>query len=152
LTTNFDNTYNVGNHTPLGGKVMGESSCSKFQDTVSEHLVRYRSILDAMSKFQEASAHVNRAIAKSVTTCGCLKIKATKQPVPKKASLAEVAEYMKSHLEGNLCPTCLENIESELGTTLFYLTAVCTLLDLDLEKILQNENNRITTLGLYSLT
>lgn len=131
---------------------MDDSCCDKFQDTVSEHLVRYRSILDAMSKFQEASAHVNRAIAKSVTTCGCLKIKASKQPVPKNASFAEMAEYMKTHLEGNLCQTCLENIESELGTTLFYLTAICTLLDLDLQKILQEENSRITALGLYSLT
>lgn len=131
---------------------MGESCCGKFQDTVSEHLVRYRSILDAMSKFQEASSHVNRAIAKSVTTCGCLKIKAEKQPVPKDANLAQMAEYTETHLEGNLCPTCLENIESELGTSLFYLTAICTLLDLDLEKILQEENGRITALGLYSLT
>lgn len=131
---------------------MGESCCGKFQETVSAHLVRHRSILDSMSKFQEASSHVNRAIAKSVTSCGCLKIKAGKQLVPKKASLAEIAEYTKTHLEGNLCPTCLENIESELGTTLFYLTAICALLELDLEKILQNENSRITTLGLYSLT
>ncbi len=131
---------------------MGEHSCSKFQDTVSDHLVRYRSILDAMSKFQEASAHVNRAIAKSVTTCGCVKIKATRQPIPEKASLADIRDYMKSHLEGDLCTTCLENIESELGTTLFYLTAICTILDLDLEKILQTEHNRITALGFYSLT
>lgn len=131
---------------------MSERCCGKFQDTVSEHLVRHRSVLDAMSKFQEASSHVNRAIAKSVTTCGCLKIKAAKQAVPKKASFVEMAEYTKTHLEGELCPTCLENIETELGTTLFYLTAICTLLELDLEKILQNENSRITALGHYSLT
>jgi len=131
---------------------MGENCCGRFQDTVSEHLVRNRSILDAMSKFQEASAHVNRALAKSVTSCGCLEIKAGKQSIPKKANLEEMANYTQTHLEGDMCSTCLENIQSELGTTLFYLTAICTLLDLDLEKILQEENNRITALGQYSLT
>ena len=131
---------------------MGENCCAKFQGTVAEHLIRHRSILDAISKFQEAGAHVNRAVAKSVTACGCLKVKAEKQPVPKKATLAEMTDYAQSHLEGTLCPTCLENIESELGTTLFYLTAICTLLDLDLEKILHEENARITALGQYSLT
>ncbi len=131
---------------------MGKNCCGRFRGTVSEHLIKNRSILDAMSKFQEASAHVNRALAKSVTSCGCLEIKAGKQSVPKKASLEEMADYTQTHLEGDMCSTCLENIQSELGTTLFYLTAICTLLDLDLEKILHEENNRITTLGQYSLT
>ncbi len=131
---------------------MDQSCCQKFQGTVAEHLIRHRSILDTITKFQEAGAHVNRAVTKSVTACGCLRVRAEKQSVPKKATLSQMTDYAQSHLEGSLCQSCLENIEAQLGTTLFYLTAICTLLDLDLEKILQEENRRITTLGLYSLT
>lgn len=123
-----------------------------FQKTVSGSLVRHRSILDAMSKFQEASAHVNRAIAKTVTDCGCLKIQAGRQPIPPEASLSEIAKYMQTHIEGLLCPNCKEIMEAELGNLLFYLTAICTLLNLDLDKIIAKEDERISMLGVYSLT
>lgn len=131
---------------------MAEVSCKDFQNTVTDYLVRHKSVLDVMTKLQETSARVNRALSKSVTSCGCLKINAAKQPMPAGASLPEIAEYTKTHLEGKICPNCLEAIEEELGNTLFYLTAFCTLLDLDLEKIMTSENNRISTLGVYSLT
>ncbi|MDO8885981.1 hypothetical protein [Candidatus Oleimmundimicrobium sp.] len=131
---------------------MSDKICKEFQDTVSEYLIRHKSIIDVMSKLQEATAHVNRAISKAVTSCGCLKIKASKQPIPKDATLSEISEYVRTHLEGKLCPNCLEAIEAELGNTMFYLAATCTLLDLDLEKIITHENNRISTLGVYSLT
>lgn len=131
---------------------MPESNCRKFQSTVSNYLIRHRSVLDTTSKFQEASARVNRAIAKAVTSCGCLKVKAGKQPIPKEASLSEATQYMQTHLEGNLCDSCREAIETEIGTALFYLTAICHLLGLDMDEIMHQENDRITTLGLYSLT
>jgi hypothetical protein len=105
-----------------------------------------------MSKLQEACARVNRAIAKAVTSCGCLKIEATKQPIPEEASLREIADYVETHITGELCPACREVIESELGSNLFYLAAACTLLNLDLEQVMSRENDRIATLGLYSLT
>jgi len=129
-----------------------QTSCKKFQGTVSAYLVRHKSILDAMSKFQEASAHVNRAMAKAVTNCGCIKIKAEKQPVPPNVNFSEVSKYVKTHIEGNLCSNCREVVEAELGNAMFYIAALCTLLDLDLEKILARENDRISTLGVYSLT
>lgn len=131
---------------------MSDRACKEFQNTVSDYLIRHRSILDVMSKLQEATAHVNRAVSKSVTSCGCLNIEASKQPIPKDANLSEMAEYVRTHLEGSLCPTCLDTIEAELGNTMFYIAAICTLLDLDLEKIITHENNRISTLGVYSLT
>lgn len=127
-------------------------TCHEFQHTVSDYLIRNRSILDVMSKFQEACAHVNRAVVKTVTNCGCLEIEAGKQPVPPNASLSEITEYMQTHLKGKLCPNCLETIEAELGNTLFYLTAYCSLFGLDLKKIITKENDRISTLGVYSLT
>jgi len=82
-------------------------TCRDFQQTVSDYLVRHRSILDVMSKFQEACAHVNRAIVKTVTNCGCLQIEAAKQPIPPNASLSEITEYVQSHIKGKLCPNCL---------------------------------------------
>lgn len=129
-----------------------DRACKEFQNTVSDYLIRHRSILDVMSKLQEATAHVNRAITKSVTSCGCLKIEASKQPIPKDAHLSEMSEYVRTHLEGKLCPNCLETVEAELGNAMFYLAATCSLMDLDLEKIITHENSRIATLGVYSLT
>lgn len=127
-------------------------TCQEFQQTVSNHLVRHRSILDVISKFQQATANVNRTVVKTVTDCGCLKIEAGKQPVPPNATLPEIAEYVKSHLNGKLCPNCTEALEAELGNTLFYLAALCTLFDLNLEKVIAKENDRISTLGVFSLT
>ena len=131
---------------------MSEVSCKDFQNTVSDYLIRHKSVLDVMTKLQETTARLNRALTKSVTSCGCAKINAEKQPLPSDASLPEIAKYAKTHLEGTICPNCLEAIEEELGNTLFYLTAFCTLLGLDLEKIMASENNRISTLGVYSMT
>jgi hypothetical protein len=127
-------------------------TCQEFQQTVSEYLIRHRSILDVMTKFQESCAHVNRAVVKTVTNCGCLQIEAERQPVPPDANLSEITEYMRTHLKGKLCPNCLEVVEGELGNVLFYLAAYCSLLDLDLKKLIAKENDRISTLGVYSLT
>lgn len=129
-----------------------ENTCNDFQKTVSLHLIRHRSILDVMTKYQDACARVNRALAKSVTTCGCLKIKADKQALPADASLSEMSEYVKSHLEGHLCPNCAEVIEEEIGKSLFFLAAICTLTGTDLHEIIKKENDNLNTLGVYSLT
>ena len=50
-----------------------------FQNSVDESLLRHRSILDIITKLQESQARVNRAVAKSVTNCGCIKVEAKKQ-------------------------------------------------------------------------
>jgi hypothetical protein len=131
---------------------MREADCAEFQRTVSEYLVRNRSILDVMTKLQDAATRVNRALAKTVTTCGCLRIEASKQELPEDVSFSHVAEYVRSHIEGKLCPNCADVIETELGNAIFYLAATCCLLDLDLKSILERENDRINTLGVYSLT
>jgi hypothetical protein len=129
-----------------------DESCNEFQKTVSLNLVRHRSILDVMTKYQDACSRVNRALAKSVTVCGCLKVKATKQDLPADASLSEMSEYVKTHLEGHLCPNCTEVIEEEMGRSMFFLAAICTLTGIDMHDIIRKENDRINTLGFYSLT
>ncbi len=131
---------------------MKEVSPAGFQDTVSEYLLRNRSVLDVMTKLQDATTRVNRAIAKSVTYCGCISIEASKQEIPEDASIDELAGYVKSHIVGELCSNCRDIVETELGNALFYLTAVSCLLGLDVGRALKKENDRISTLGLYSLT
>ncbi|MGE5577287.1 MAG: DUF1573 domain-containing protein [Syntrophothermus sp.] len=132
---------------------MEDPSCDKFQATVSEYLIRHKSILDVISKFQESAARVNRAIAKSVTNCGCLQIEASRQAIPADvSSYGELKNFMHSHLEGKLCDSCQEFVETELGSTLFYIAAICSLLGLDMEDILEKEHARISALGVYHLS
>jgi len=131
---------------------VAELSESTFQGTVTEYLIRHRSILDVESKLAEATARVNRAIAKAVTTCGCISIHATRQRFPAELSLTEVRELMQSHLDGKLCDRCREALETEIGMTLFYLAAVSALFGLDLEAILKKEHARVATLGVFHLT
>lgn len=131
---------------------MEHLDCSSFQEAVSRCLVRHKSILDCTSKLDEASARVNRAIAKAVTACGCLKISATRQTFPSCASFSELRNYTTSHLEGSLCPECRDVLESEIGRTLFYLAALCDLLDLNMEEVMEQERGRLSTLGIFNLT
>lgn len=131
---------------------MAEIDQETFQDTVDEYLIRHRSILDVQSKLSEATARINRAIAKSVTTCGCITIQANRQRFPAELSIAEVRHLMQSHIGGTLCDRCREVLETEIGSALFYLAATSSLLSLDLEAILRKEHSRVATLGVFHLT
>lgn len=129
-----------------------ELSCEDFQKAVGEYLIRHKSILDALSKFQEANARANRAIVKAVTGCGCVEIQATKPDIPADISYWEIKDYIDSHLHGELCEECRDVIKTELGRNLFYLTALCHILNLDLGEIMEEERRRLTTLGIFNLT
>ena len=131
---------------------MKKEVVDQFQDKVSELLVRHRSILDSLTKFQESGSRVNRAIAKSVTNCGCLSISATKQCYPPEVNLKEYSKYMESHINGDLCDSCKEAVAEELGNHLFYLTALCHLLNLDLNEVFEDEFNRVSALGYFHLS
>ena len=131
---------------------MEHLDCGSFQKAVSRCLVRHKSILDCTSKLDEASARVNRAIAKAVTTCGCLKISASRQTFPSDASFSELRNFTASHLEGTLCPECRDVLESEIGRTLFYVAGLCDLLDLDIEEVMEKEREKLSTLGIFNLT
>ncbi len=124
----------------------------RFQDSVSQYLLRHRSILDVQSKLTESAARVNRALAKAVTSCGCVSIAAERQRFPKDVSLKELKQFLSSHVHGDLCEKCREAVETEIGTTLFYLAAMCTLLGLNLRDVVEKEYDRVNALGVYSLT
>ena len=130
---------------------MKDTIFDEFQNSVPQLLIRHKSILDVMTKYQESNARVNRALAKAVTNCGCLKIDAKKQRTPSDTSFKDLPEYMDSHIRGKLCENCRDVIETELGANLFYIAAVCSLLDMDLYNVMLKEYKKIKTLGIYSM-
>jgi hypothetical protein len=127
------------------------TSGGSFQKTVDTMLIRHQSILDILSKNQEASARVTRAVIKAVTSCGCLTIEARKETIPESASIADLKEILSSHVDGALCPTCLETIEAELGRQMFYLAALANTLNLSLDKAVEREENMLKTLTVFTL-
>jgi len=129
---------------------MKDLLCDQFQETVSEYLVRHRSVLDIMAKYQESNARVNRALTKAVTSCGCVEIHGTKQRYPADATLEQMRDHSMEHLTGKLCDHCREVIEAEIGNNLFYLAALCNVLDLNLYDVLLKEHKKLTALGLYN--
>lgn len=122
-----------------------------FQNSVNDSLLRHKSILDVLTKFSESNARVNRAIAKSVTNCGCLEVIAKKQNFTEDSIINNLHDCLDNHLNGTLCESCREVIESEIGNNLFYLTSLCNLLDINLYDILLKESDKINTLGKFTL-
>ncbi|MDT8715790.1 DUF1573 domain-containing protein [Clostridium sp. 19966] len=123
----------------------------EFQDLVNSSLLKHKSIIDIMSKLQESNSRINRAVAKSVTSCGCIKINAEKQPNSlDEEDIANLSKHLKSHLHGTLCDNCREIIESEIGNNLFYINSLCNTLDISLYDTLIKEYNKLNTLGDYS--
>ncbi len=124
----------------------------QFQAVVGETLIRHKSILDVMSKSQEANARANRAVAKAVTTCGCVRIDAGKQEIPQDASLYDLGRHMNDHVEGTMCDHCLETLEAELGREMFYLAALCNAFGLNLHDVILKEHQRVSALGVFHAT
>lgn len=121
------------------------------QDTVSDLLLCHRSILDILSKTQECCSRLNRSIIKAATSCGCININARKKEIPREASLIDLKKLLDSNINGKMCPTCRDNVEDEIGKTLFYLAALCNSLDIDLYDVIIKEQQNLNTLGIYSL-
>lgn len=122
-----------------------------FQNAVEGSLLRHKSILDILTKYAESQARVNRAIAKSVTNCGCIKINADKQYITLTDNSDDVVDLsLSTHIKGELCESCREVIEREIGNNVFYLTSLCNALDINLYDVLLKENDKINTLGKFT--
>ncbi|KAB3533596.1 DUF1573 domain-containing protein [Alkaliphilus pronyensis] len=130
---------------------MKNFSINDFQTQVDDVLVRHRSVLDIITKLQETSSKVNRAVAKSATYCGCIKIHAERQEVPKDILYSEIKNYMENHVKGELCDICREKIEAELSTNLFYFTTLCNLFDINIEELVTKHHDQLKALGKYGL-
>jgi len=123
----------------------------EFQYTVSDLLVRNKSIIDQITKFQDTNARINRTIVKAATQCGCIKINAKKQNHKTDGDIEELKKLMKSHLEGKLCDNCRDLLEKEIGRNLFYLTSIVNTLDINLYDVIIKELERLKILGNYNL-
>ncbi|MFZ7121524.1 MAG: DUF1573 domain-containing protein [Eubacteriaceae bacterium] len=122
----------------------------QFQVMVDDLLLKHKSILDILSKQQESSSRVNRAIIKAVTSCGCIQIDSTS--LNEKEDISDsIRDILDNNLSGNLCNKCREIIEQEIGNHLFYTAALCNSLDLNIADILKKELTRINTLGKYNI-
>lgn len=123
-----------------------------YQEAVDEVLIRHRSILDVLTKLQEANARLTRAAAKAVTVCGCISIAADRQRIPADAQVSCLHQYVHSHVQGALCGRCREAVSTELGQSLFYETALANLLQLEMPDVLNQELERLRTLGIFTLS
>ncbi|MDF2840708.1 MAG: hypothetical protein K0Q99_1480 [Clostridia bacterium] len=125
---------------------------NQFQESVDELLLRHKSILDVLTKFQESQTRVNRAVVKAVTTCGCIEINSKKQNYSNEISIQELKDFMDTHLKGNICSNCRDVIEKEIGNNLFYMAALCNLVDVSMYDVLLKEYEKIKSLGIYNMT
>lgn len=129
------------------------SELEQFQNFIDDLVLRNKSILDQMTKLQDASARLNRTLSKSATTCGCIKMNIIKQQLDFShiTSPEELKSLLSTHIEGYPCPECNEAIEKEMGRVLFYLAAIANTLGISLSSVLENEKTRTNLLGNYSL-
>ena len=126
-------------------------SIDEFQKVVDSMLIQHQSILDIISKGHEASARVNRSVTKSVTSCGCLTVETCKRKIPEDATLSDLKYIFNSHIKGNLCPTCQDVVETELGKQLFYMAALANTLGLSIDDVIRKEMEKLKTLTIYNL-
>jgi hypothetical protein len=131
---------------------MDSLTLKQFQDQVSELLLRHRSLLDVLSKFQQSNAAVNRSVIKSITECGCIQVNAAKQEYHPEMTMEEAKVTLGTHVEGHLCEHCMEILGTELGRNLFYMSALGNILDVNLEKVVENESKKCTTLGFFNMS
>lgn len=129
---------------------MNDIILDDFQNSVSESLIRHRSIIDIMTKYNESNARVNRALAKSVTSCGCISVSAHKQKLPDDASLDNISSLLSYQVEGELCANCKEVLEDEIGTNIYYLAALCDSLGINLFDAIIKRYDKLQTLGKFS--
>lgn len=122
-----------------------EDTARLFQIKVGELLVRNKSILDILTKFQTTNARVNRSVVKAVTSCGCIKVDG------KKCAANFTMRREDRQIDGQMCDDCTQAISREIGENLFYLASLCNALDLDIQNILEQEVSRVSALGKYNL-
>lgn len=123
----------------------------EFQNKVDEVLIRHANLLDILSKMGDAASRTNRAVVKSITSCGCLELNVSKPDVPNDSNYEALKDFKSEHINGSLCPTCREKVEEELGKLEFYIAALCNSLDINLYDVILKEYKNISTLGKFSL-
>lgn len=129
-----------------------ESRLKPFQDQISELVLRHRSLLDIMSKLDQASAAIHRSVTKAVTECGCITLNAQKQNFDDALTKEHTIAQLESHLEGSLCESCREAVSDKLGTHLFYMSALSNSLNINLDDVIDKELTKCNTLGFFNMS
>ncbi len=124
---------------------MKKTLTEEFQDTVADLHIWNKSILDIMTKLQISSAKINRTAAKAVTSCGCVEIDG------RKSTVTFEKKKESSQITGVLCEDCRSGMEKEIGENLYYIVSLCNAFNLNLEKIITKEIERVKALGRYNL-
>lgn len=117
---------------------------AELTETINKYYKRNRSLIDTMSKAQLSAEKAIRAITKAATHCGCIEFCAKKQPADLDAEVSSLAS-------GRLCESCADEVENELGQSLFYLISLAVLLGYNPEQIIRQENQKIKMLGKFNL-
>ncbi|HEY0828590.1 MAG TPA: DUF1573 domain-containing protein [Bacilli bacterium] len=131
---------------------MSVLNLKEFQEQVADLLLRHRSLLDVLSKYQQSNSSANRSVVKAITECGCIELNAKKQTYDEDLNPDQVQELVQTHVSGGLCEHCREVIASELGKNLFYMSALCNLLHINLEEVVESESKKCSTLGFFNMS
>lgn len=125
----------------------------EFQNKAEEVLIRHANILDLLSKFNEASAKSQRAVTKTITQCGCVKLHKNLDLTEKCCTDEDntCSTPSKHQLDGEVCQICRDKIEEELGRLEFYVASICNIMDISMYDVMLKEYNKISTLGKFSL-
>ncbi len=124
---------------------MKKTLTEDFQATVLKFHIWNKSILDILTKLSMSNAKMNRAAIKSVTNCGCIEING------RKSAVEFDSKNDGSQITGVLCEDCRSNVEKEIGENLYYIFSLCNALNLNADKIITKELERVKTLGKYNL-
>ncbi len=129
---------------------MNDMIFDEYQNCVNDCLIRHNNILDIITKYSETNSKVNRAIAKSITNCGCINVKNISCINNEENNINNgISSDNKTSCVA--CADCREVIEKEIGNNLFYLTSLCNLLGISLYDIIIREYNKMITLGKFNL-
>lgn len=129
---------------------MNDMIFDEYQNCVNDCLIRHNNILDIITKYSETNSKVNRAIAKSITNCGCINVKNI-SCINNEENNINNGISSDNKTSCVVCADCREVIEKEIGNNLFYLTSLCNLLGISLYDIIIREYNKMITLGKFNL-
>lgn len=107
-----------------------------FQESVENNINMNQNILNIISKYNDSTKKINTDMIKAAALCGCLKPRVLR-------NFSDNCQSSDDSLNEPLCRNCRENLEDEIGSNIFYLTALCSHLGISLYDVFIKEYNKI---------
>lgn len=123
----------------------------ELQYMVEEYESMNTSMIDQMTKLSDYCSKLNRSISKASTQCGCISITANKQNYETSHGTSMSPRPLDKNCIGDLCPDCKELIEKHMGSTLYYMAALCNTLELNLYDVILKELDKVDLLRKYNI-